>query len=128
MRSTQSYRGRTRGETYREPDITVYLAEHLDRFGERYGEFPDLVIEVVSADSSSQARDYEDKRRDYAAAGVPEYCFIDPFGQRVNVLVLAGDAYRVQGEYVPGRSTKSKLLDGFSVEVDAVLRAATPSG
>ena len=119
------YRVRIRGATFREPDITVYLSEHLDRFGERYGELPDLVVEVVSEDSKSQARDYDDKRRDYATAAIPEYWIVDPLEQRITVLVLAGEDYAVHGEYICGQSAESRLLEGFSVEVTSVLDAAT---
>ena len=44
------YRMRLRDGTFREPDVAVYTTEHLDRFGERYGEPADIVIEVVSDD------------------------------------------------------------------------------
>jgi len=118
------YRVRIRRETYREPDVTVYLAAHLDRFGERYGELPDLVVEVVSEDSTSHTRDYEDKRRDYADAGIPEYWIVDPIEKRVTVLVLSGGEFVVHGEYIAGQSAQSDLLVGFSVEATDIFDAA----
>ena len=121
------YRVRLRGETYREPDITVYLTGHLDRFGERHGEGADLVVEVVSDDAAGRTRDYEDKRRDYAQARVPEYWIVDPAEQRITVLALDGDHYAVFGEFAPGDEAKSKVLDGFRVSVSSVLQSAESS-
>lgn len=117
------YRMRLREWTFREPDICVYVAAHLERFGERYGEPADLVVEVVSDDAASRVRDYEDKRRDYAAAGIPEYWIVDPAAGRVIVLSLTGDGYAQVGEYGIGDVASSPLLTGFSVEVGPLLRA-----
>lgn len=119
------YRMRIREGTFREPDIVVYTAEHLQRFGERFGEAADLVVEVVSDDASSRARDYEDKRRDYADAGIPEYWIVDPTTHRVLVLSRITDStgrgsYEVAGEYQPGQMATSHLLTGFSVDVTAL--------
>jgi Uma2 family endonuclease len=115
------YRIRLRDRTFREPDVAVYLAEHLGRFGERYGEGADLVIEVVSGDAASRARDYEDKRRDYAQAGIPEYWIVDPTESRILVLSLAGGEYVETGDYKPGDEMESKALPDFRLGVDAVL-------
>jgi Uma2 family endonuclease len=117
------YRVRLRGETFREPDIIVYLAEHLSRFGERYGEQADVVMEVVSGDAASRTRDYEDKRRDYAQAGIPEYWIVDPTEQRILVLGLAGDKYKVSGEFAVGDEAESNVLKNFRVNVARVLHA-----
>jgi Uma2 family endonuclease len=117
------YRVRLRGETYREPDITVYLTEHLDRFGERHGEGADLVVEVVSDDPAGRTRDYEDKRHDYARAHVSEYWIVDPAKRWITVLVLEADEYAVSGEFTPGDEAESKILDGFRADVSGVLQA-----
>jgi Uma2 family endonuclease len=101
----------------------VYLTPNLSRFGERYGEGADLVMEVVSDDAVSRARDYQDKRRDYAETGIPEYWIIDPAERRILVLQLAGDAYAVLGEYTEGEDASSRLLDGFRVNVSQLLQA-----
>jgi Uma2 family endonuclease len=117
------YRIRLRGETFREPDIAVYLTEHLDRFEERYGGTPDIVFEVVSDDAASRARDYEDKRRDYAEAGVPEYWIVDPHEQRVVVLGLTGSEYSVHGEFGSGDTATSRLLSGLRISVADLLQS-----
>jgi Uma2 family endonuclease len=117
------YRVRLRGQTYREPDIVVYRTEHLSRFGERYGEGADLVVEVVSGDAASRSRDYEDKARDYAEAGIPEYWIVDPAERRISILWLAGDRYAVVGEFAMGDQAESKGLSGFRVDVADVFQA-----
>ncbi len=117
------YRVRLPHGNYREPDIVVYLADRLSRFGERYGEGADLVVEVVSDDAASRSRDYEDKRRDYAEAGIPEYWIVDPAQQRILVLVLDGDTYTVSGEFTMGSEAASKTLRGFQVSVTDVIQA-----
>jgi len=117
------YRMRLREGTFREPDLCVYTTAHLDRFGERYGEPADLVVEVVSDDAASRVRDYEDKRRDYAAAGIAEYWIVDPAAGRVIVLSLTGEGYAPAGEYGIGEVASSPLLPGFAVEVGPLFRA-----
>lgn len=113
--------------TFREPDIVVYTEAHLDRFGERYGQGADLVVEVVSDDAVSRARDYEDKRRDYAEAGIPEYWIVDPAAQKIMVLVLEGNAYQVMHDLGVGQEVSSQLLNGFRVKVDDVITQASHS-
>lgn len=122
------YRIRLGDQTFREPDVVVYLNEHLSRFGERYGEGADLVIEVVSGDAASRARDYDDKRRDYAVAGIPEYWIVDPDEARILVLVLEGDAYVACGEFSIGQEAVSKLLPGLRVDVEQTLQAGRHHG
>jgi predicted amidohydrolase YtcJ len=92
------YRVRLRMGGFREPDITVYRTDHLDRFGERFGDVPDLVVEVVSDDPASRIRDYEDKRREYAAAGIAEYWIIDAPANRVLLLTLDAGDYGVAAD------------------------------
>ena len=87
-----------------------------------FTEAAELVMEVVSPDDP--ARDYETKRRDYAAAGVPEYWVVDPAMKQVLVLRLAGAAYVEHGTFGSGRIATSHRLPGFSVDVDAMLAAA----
>ena len=118
------YRVRLRGQTFREPDIAAYLTQHLDRFGERYGEGADLVLEVVSDDPASRTRDYEDKRRDYAQAGIPEYWIVDPAEQHIVVLQLEGDDYVQLGDFGMQDEAESKILPGFRVAVAPVVLAS----
>ncbi|MGB0561341.1 MAG: Uma2 family endonuclease [Spirulinaceae cyanobacterium] len=54
---------------------------------------PDLVVEVVSPGSKNSQRDYETKRSEYAARGIPEYWIIDPQQQQVVILHRVGEGY-----------------------------------
>ena len=62
------------------------------------GKPPDFVLEVAS--ESTGVVDYTDKRRDYAACGIPEYWRFDPSGGFFHEAALAGDRL-VDGEYEP---------------------------
>lgn len=112
---------RTRPGKFREPDLLFAFAEHADWIGEKYWEKADLVVEVVSPEDPS--RDLETKRREYAAAGIPEYWIVDPRNSTITVLSLSGSRYFARGEYKKGEKTESALLKGFSVEVSAVFTA-----
>ena len=107
---------------FREPDVVFMLTANAARRGEQYWEGADLVMEVVSSDD--RRRDTETKRREYAQAGIPEYWIVDPQNEQLTVLTLDGDSYAVVGEFAPGETAVSRLLDGFAVEVTAVFAAA----
>jgi Uma2 family endonuclease len=102
----------------REPDIVFYLNEHLDRLGDQVGGPPDLAVEVLSP--STRDTDLEEKLAEYAAAGVREYWIVDPDSRRVEVHELDGKQFRRIGRYGPGDEVTSRLLQGFSVAVDAL--------
>jgi len=82
----------------------------------------DLAIEIVSDGMEARKRDYEDKRLDYAKAGVSEYWIVDPQDQTVTVLVLVGECYDDHGRFVRGQTATGKLLSKFTVDVDALMR------
>ena len=62
------------------------------------GKPPDFVLEVAS--ESTGVVDYTDKRRDYAACGIPEYWRFDPSGGFFHEVALAGDRL-VEDKYEP---------------------------
>jgi Uma2 family endonuclease len=71
----------------RHPDFgIVFVGAALDDVGDLK---PGLVAEVVSA--SSRKRDYQEKRQDYLAYGVPEYWIVDPVQRQITVLVRQGE-------------------------------------
>lgn len=107
---------------FREPDVVFMRTEHVARIGEQYWDGADLVMEVVSDDD--RRRDLDLKRREYARAGIPEYWIIDRQQGRILVLTLEGTSYIVLGEFTQGDQAASKLLPGFTIDVDAVLSAA----
>lgn len=62
------------------------------------GKPPDFVLEVASPTTGEE--DYTDKRKDYAAFGVPEYWRFDSSGGRFHDAPLAGDRL-MDGAYQP---------------------------
>jgi Uma2 family endonuclease len=100
---------------FREPDI-VFLRPGRGEFrGQPEG--ADLVMEVVSEGEENRRRDMEEKRKDYAQAGIPEYWIVDPETRRVTVLVLEAGTYREHGVFDPGDTASSAVLPGLAVPV-----------
>lgn len=112
-----------RPEKYREPDLL--LPNPVRRSSDRHVDLPDIVLEIVSPDDQSQRRDFVTKRTEYAQAAIPEYWIVDPETETITVLTLpAGQSeYAVHGEFKPGQTATSKLLDGFTVDVTACFAA-----
>jgi Uma2 family endonuclease len=111
----------------REPDVLYLRPDRLPN-RRRPPEGADLVIEIVSEGTENRERDYEDKRRDYAKAGIDEYWIVDPQERRIIVLALDGTTYRVHAEFTPGQQAESVLLPGFIVDVAAAFAAGEGDG
>lgn len=79
------------------------------------------MVEIVSPDYPK--RDTEEKRRDYAEAGIPEYWVVNPLNDTITVLVLEGEAYGEAGVFGRSERAVSTLLSGFEVSVDEVFDA-----
>ena len=107
--------------TIREPDVLYVAARNLPSPGEKYPSKIDLAMEVVSEGAEARKRDYEDKRIDYAKAGVSEYWIIDPEQSLLTVLTLAGSEYTVAQECLPGDIARSLLLDGLTIALNDIL-------
>ncbi len=107
---------------FREPDIIFIAKEKLAHQSTQYWRNVDLVIEVVSPDRP--ARDYQDKRAEYAQAGIPEYWIVDPQEQLITVLVLHEEHYQTHGEFKTGTQATSVLLAGFALSVAEVFAAS----
>jgi len=112
---------RVRPRKFREPDILMLRDSADPRNQDAFWLGADLVVEVVSPDRPE--RDTEEKRRDYAEAGIPEYWIVNPLDETITVLVLVGDAYGELGMFRRGARAASQLLVGFSVNVDDVFDA-----
>jgi len=80
-----------------------------------------MVVEIVSP--SNQKLDTKVKRDEYAEVGIPEYWIVDPKKETITVLRLEGEAYAEHGVFRRGEIATSVLLEGFAVEVSAVLDA-----
>ena len=109
----------------REPDVMYFAPGSEPRDPRGYPTRVDLAMEVVSEGAEAARRDYEDKRRDYARAGIPEYWIVDPELRRITVFVLAENTYRVHGEFVEGQVATSVLLPHLQIDVNQVMRLGT---
>ena len=84
------------------PDLTIMDEIHLTLLDRRLTITrkmppPNLVVEVVSPgkeNSDNYVRDYQDKRKQYAEIGIPEYWLIDPERSWVMVGMLIVDRYQ----------------------------------
>lgn len=108
-------------KTVREPDVMYFAPGSEPRDVRGYPTKVDMVMEVVSEGVAARQRDHDDKRSDYARAGVSEYWIVVPDEQRITVLVLDGNAYRTQGEFVPGQTAAGILLPRLRVNVSDVM-------
>jgi Uma2 family endonuclease len=103
----------------RQPDIAFMSNEHLDRITEKMWGVPDLAVEILSEGTAKT--DKGKKFREYQKAGVLEYWIVDPFKQAIEVYALEDGIYKKLGEWGMGEIAKSKLLDGFEVNIDEVM-------
>jgi len=117
-------RVRTLPDKYREPDIALMLTENDSRRSNTFWSGADLVMEVVSDDPESRVRDVDEKRLEYALAGIQEYWIVDPREQQITVLKLVSPGYEFHGVFNAGDNASSKLLIGFSLDVAQVFAAA----
>jgi Uma2 family endonuclease len=109
------------------PDIAFELDAKFARQSQNdYFHGADGIMEILSNDDPEWRHlDLVTKRREYAQAGVSEYWIVDPETETITVLTLpAGQTeYAVHGEFKPGQTATSKLLDGFTVDVTACFAA-----
>jgi len=106
---------------FREPDILMLRDARDPRYQDAYWLGADVVVEIVSPDRPE--RDTEEKPRDYAEAGIPEYWIVNPLSDTITVLVLDSDTYVTHGIFGRGERATSNLLAGFSVSVTEVFDA-----
>ena len=83
------------------PDLIVLREEHLRLTGKRFTITlkmppPQLIVEVVSPGRANRERDYDRKREQYQAVGIPEYWIVDPEQQTITVLYLEQAGYSEQ--------------------------------
>lgn len=109
-------------ESERHPDWTVYLRPEPPGLEQPWSVWiPEIVIEVVSANSSK--RDYDEKPAEYLALGVHELWLIDPV-KKVAVIKTRWRGIWKDKTLKPGQSYQTHLLPGFKLDVRKVLAAA----
>jgi Uma2 family endonuclease len=100
-----------------QPDVLVVLNAHLDRIqAKKMVGAPDLVVEVVSPGSG--VMDRIAKYAVYAHAGIPEYWFVKPEKQTVEVFVLEDGEYRSLGIFGGQQTLPSRVVPGLPVRVE----------
>ena len=109
--------------TIREPDLLYISPENSPGPDVEYPSHLDLALEIVSSGKDARQRDYEDKRIDYARAGISEYWIVDPQENQVTVLVLRDGAYIEHGVFRTGDFASGLLLPALQVDVRAMLNA-----
>ncbi|WP_448590633.1 Uma2 family endonuclease [Thermoflexus hugenholtzii] len=102
----------------REPDVFFIAREHMDRIGEQACGVPDLVVEVTSP--ATRRTDRVEKFVEYARAEVREYWIVDPEARTVEIYGLEGGAYELVGKWGLGQRARSRLLEGFEIEVNRI--------
>jgi len=117
-------RVRLRSGRFREPDLVFLSKARLHLRGPEFWTGADLMMEVVSGGADDRVRDLVIKRREYAAAGVPEYWIVDPEAETITVLRLDGDPYVTHGVFGRGARATSAAFSGFSVDVTLIFDAA----
>ncbi len=124
----------TETEAY-QPDILFISNERAGIIEERIEGAPDLVVEVLSPSTGYAPNESEEvllgcydlthKRRVYQEAGVEEYWIVDPMEKTVDVLRNAGEAFETHDAARVEGTVASRLLEGFSVELNDLFPART---
>lgn len=105
-------------ETY-QPDIIFISNERLNIIGNKKIEAaPDLVIEILS--ESTAYYDLRLKKRVYEKSGVKEYWIVDPMEKTIEVYENINGEFKLFNQGQGKEIVKSKLLEGFSVELEKI--------
>jgi Uma2 family endonuclease len=104
-----------------QPDALYVSKARLHQIRKRLYGPADLVVEVISADSHN--RDRIRKRDLYEQHEVTEYWLLDPMAGTIEVFNLTNGQYKLVGRWRAGERARSKLLKGFEVAVNDVLRS-----
>ncbi len=114
-------------EAVRKPDIGVILNSNPAPWGgvdrRHFAGVCDMVVEAVSDSTPAEVfRDTEEKRRDYALAGVKEYFILDPSGEHMRFYrLITGGRYE---EIQPGAEgiIGSDVLPGLQFRLEDLER------
>jgi Uma2 family endonuclease len=102
-----------------QPDVIYVTRARASIVRESVEGAPDLVVEVLSPGTAR--RDLGEKLRLYADAGVAEYWIVDPGLETFELLVNAGDGFRVSP--LDGPIFRSTAIRGLELDLEAFWRA-----
>jgi Uma2 family endonuclease len=110
------------------PDLVILREEHLMLATTRMTVTlemppPQLVVEVVSPGRVGRDRDYDRKRAQYSARGIPEYWIVDPQEQAVMVLQLEEGQYVEVGVFRDDEPLASPAFPQLSLTAKQILGA-----
>lgn len=100
-----------------QPDLIFVAQDRLDIIGvQKIEGAPDLIVEVLSP--STAYRDLTTKKRLYEQHGVKEYWTVDPEQHTVEIFENTEEGFLQHARVVEKGTATSKLLDGFSIDLD----------
>lgn len=102
----------------RRADRAIWLG--LGRSPDPRRDVPAIVIEIVSMSARDRRRDYIEKRREYAEAGVKEYWIIDRRQRRMTVYRDTGEEIVVGAQ----KTYRTNLMPGFELPLERLLLRA----
>ena len=102
----------------RKPDIGIILNSNPVSWGRvdqrSFAGVCDAVVEFLSDSTPAEVlRDTEEKKRDYALAGVQEYYILDPTGEHMHFYRLTPESRYDEIQPDAGEVVRSQLLPGF---------------
>ncbi|NPV70644.1 MAG: Uma2 family endonuclease [Firmicutes bacterium] len=102
-----------------QPDILFVSRERLGIVKkENIQGAPDLMMEILSP--STAEWDRVTKRKLYSKYGVREFWLVDPDARTIEVAVHTGSDLATAQVYPSGTTSRSQILSGFSLDVDAI--------
>jgi len=106
-----------------QPDIIFISTDNLKSIKEgRLFGVPDLVVEIVSP--TSYYRDRYEKFKIYEEAGIKEYWLVYPGEKAIEVWILKEGKYELYSIASSEGKVKSKVLEGFEVDLKEVFNEA----
>ncbi|MDT7896442.1 MAG: Uma2 family endonuclease [Armatimonadota bacterium] len=105
------------------PDLSLLLAEHLDRYDEEKGDIigvPDLVVEVLSPTTREYDR-VEEKMRVYHRAGVPWVWLIDQETLTIEEFRWTQDGYLLVQAVKAGETFRPTLFPDLDINLKTLL-------
>lgn len=104
-----------------QPDIMFISKDRMNIIGEKNIEAaPDLVVEILSP--SSAYYDLRHKMHVYETSGVREYWVVDPIEKSVEIYQNINGEFKLFNKALSSGLIRSALLEGFTVELEKVLR------
>jgi Uma2 family endonuclease len=95
----------------------------LGRLPDPAKDVPTIAIEFVSRRKRDRVRDYQEKKKEYPAAGVKEYWIIDPF-RRIMTVCQKRRGKVIERVVKENETYQTDLLPGFELPLTPLLALA----